>query len=355
MYTIYTLQEKIRIYNWYSSGFSLRQVRDYFSVEYPERPIPSLTTISKIAAKFKSTGCLQTSHQRSGVRGPYKINENKRLDVITSVVENSSTNSRSLANVHSISQSSVLRILRKEKFRSYKFQNHQELKEGDPALRAEFCEIFLDKINENPNILHKICFTDEATFTVHGEVNSQNCRYWAQENMHLYNATRTQSPQKVNTWAGIIAGHIIGPFFIEGNLNGDRYLELLRERIFPAITQLGIEEIWFQQDGAPPHNTRAVTELLNQRFPRRWIGKNGPFKWPPRSPDLTPLDFFYWGYMKSKVYTEQPIADLDSLKERVQQTSREIPQNFIENSLREFYDRLSHCLIQNGGIFEHLI
>jgi hypothetical protein len=34
----------------------------------------------------------------------------------------------------------------------------------------------------------------------------------------------------------------------------------------------------------------------------RWIGRGGPIAWPPRSPDLTPLDIFLWGYVKNTVY-----------------------------------------------------
>jgi len=46
------------------------------------------------------------------------------------------------------------------------------------------------------------------------------------------------------------------------------------------------------QDGAPPHFSCFVTEVLNERFPNAWIGRSGPIPWPPRSPDLSPLDFF---------------------------------------------------------------
>jgi hypothetical protein len=61
----------------------------------------------------------------------------------------------------------------------------------------------------------------------------------------------------------------------------------------------------FQQDDAPPHwniNVRRYNEL-----PHRWIGRVceddvGLFPWPPRSPDLTPCDFFLWGYIKDLVY-----------------------------------------------------
>ncbi|KAJ8938413.1 hypothetical protein NQ318_011996 [Aromia moschata] len=39
--------------------------------------------------------------------------------------------------------------------------------------------------------------------------------------------------------------------------------------------------VFFQQDGAPPHNTNLISELLNTNFGEKWIGNNGPhyFGW----------------------------------------------------------------------------
>jgi hypothetical protein len=34
-----------------------------------------------------------------------------------------------------------------------------------------------------------------------------------------------------------------------------------------------------------------VRNRLNHRVPGEWIGRGEPILWPPRSPDLTPLDF----------------------------------------------------------------
>jgi len=59
--------------------------------------------------------------------------------------------------------------------------------------------------------------------------------------------------------------------------------------------------MYFQHDGAPPHYTNRVRELLNKLFPNRWLGRGGPVAWPPRSPDLTPLDYCLWGHMKTLV------------------------------------------------------
>ena len=40
-------------------------------------------------------------------------------------------------------------------------------------------------------------------------------------------------------------------------------------------------------------------------FPNRWIGRGSTINWPPRSPDLTQLDFYLWGLMTSEVYIKK--------------------------------------------------
>ena len=57
------------------------------------------------------------------------------------------------------------------------------------------------------------------------------------------------------------------------------------------------EDFIYQHDGAPPHWKLTVWTYLNDNLPRRWIGRasvedNVMLKWPPRSPGLTPCDFF---------------------------------------------------------------
>ena len=64
----------------------------------------------------------------------------------------------------------------------------------------------------------------------------------------------------------------------------------------------------FQQGGAPPHFALHVRDNLDDCFPKRWVGRGEPTAWPPRSPDLKPMDFFYSGYIKDIVYST-PVAD----------------------------------------------
>jgi len=60
-------------------------------------------------------------------------------------------------------------------------------------------------------------------FVLHCEVNH---RHWAQQNPKVMQQTHTQYPEKLNVWAGILGEHIVSPFFIEGTLDGEKYLDL---------------------------------------------------------------------------------------------------------------------------------
>jgi len=81
-------------------------------------------------------------------------------------------------------------------------------------------------------------------------------------------------------------------------MDGFVYLDLLEQYVFPQIEtfeQETVSRVIFKQGGVPPHFNCFVTGVLNVRFPDVWIGRGGPIPWPPRSPDLSPIDFFLWG------------------------------------------------------------
>lgn len=110
----------------------------------------------------------------------------------------------------------------------------------------------------------------------------------------------------------------------------------------------------FQQDGAPPHFALAVRQYLDRRFPNRWIGRRRPVEWPPRSPDLTPLDFFLWGHLKTKIYATEP-PSLEDLRLRIINECRLITPEMLQNVRQRFEQNLYHCMEAGGAHFEHLL
>ncbi|GFX88484.1 uncharacterized protein TNCV_2279521 [Trichonephila clavipes] len=67
--------------------------------------------------------------------------------------------------------------------------------------------------------------------------------------------------------------------------------------------------MWFQHDGAPAHFSVDVWHASDTTYPERWIGRDGPVNWPARSPDLSCLDVFLWGHMKSLVCASPADSD----------------------------------------------
>ncbi|GBM13726.1 hypothetical protein AVEN_89993-1 [Araneus ventricosus] len=74
-----------------------------------------------------------------------------------------------------------------------------------------------------------------------------------------------------------------------------------------------LRNVWFQHDGAPAQETSLMKLYLMEEFDEQIIGYGGFQEWPPRSPDLTPIDFFQWGYFKQQVY-ETPSPTLQDLQ-----------------------------------------
>ena len=74
-------------------------------------------------------------------------------------------------------------------------------------------------------------------------------------------------------------------------------------------------------------------------------------EWPPRSPDLTPCDFWLWGYLKSKVYDPMP-ATLQDLRNSIMRECGQIPQHMVANSVQAMYDRARVCVQRRGAVVE---
>lgn len=356
------LSEKERIEILIMCGYgnmcrSQQEVCDLWNDMYPDRSICQ-STVSKIVKKFREVG-----HVRDAYKGRTAIGDDEQLDLLLTVQENPHISSRQIATENSLSKSTVLRYLKKNKFHPYKINLVHELNEEDFDRRMEFCEVMMERCNNDPQFVEHVAFSDEASFYLNGTVNRQNCRYWSDTNPHWMMEAQTQYPEKVNVWAGIVGNNILGPFFIEGTLTAEQYLEMLQNDIVPAIVALYPDNqnpqipnnlIWFQQDGAPPHYARIVRDYLDTIFLNRWIGRRGFIEWPPRSPDLAPLDFYFWGYLKSKVYFNRP-HNIQDLKDRIRNEVRLIRPETLTRVLEEFRNRLGYCQEVNGMHFEQLI
>ena len=262
------------------------------------------------------------------------------------------------ANAYGIPASTVRRYLKRFFYHPYKLHHVQKLNEADRPLRLDFCHWALQCTLIDEAFTDKIIFSDECLFDDKGNPNRQNCRFWSQTNPHQIVETRYQGGRKLMVWAGVVGDRILGPHFFDSTVSGHSFLQMLEGKIIPEIEAIpGNENFIFLLDGAPGHYARSVRQLLNERFPGKWIGRGaeeaGLKNWPPRSPDLTILDFFVWGYVKSKLPV--PIPPEADLRQLIFDAFATITPEMLRNARLEWEHRLHLCIAEEGGHFEHLI
>lgn len=326
-----------------------------YQAKYPDRRKPTRQTFQCLMERFDANGTVEYNKRK--VVNRIATNEEKENEVLLHLEENPQVSSRQLANLCDTSQSTVNRITRKFKYHPYHIELHQELLDRDFEQRENFCATINATIREDPNFLSKIMFSDEATFRSNGSVNRHNMHYYSTVNPLWVREVQNQNHWSLNVWCGIKNHRIIGPYFFREPLNGPRYLNFLQNELphlLEELPDIETEQMWIQQDGAPPHYHRQVREFLHHHYPQKWIGRDGFISWPPRSCDLTPLDFFLWGYIKDRVYMNPPTTPED-MENRIRDACRTITPAMLRNVQENIVKRLNKCIEVNGHLFEHLL
>jgi len=78
------------------------------------------------------------------------------------------------------------------------------------------------------------------------------CVHWSSENSNFH-IDKTVTFLGLLVWCGVSSRGIVGPLFFEGTVSVAVYLSVLQEPTAPTAGQLyGDEDMWYQQDGAPP-------------------------------------------------------------------------------------------------------
>ncbi|GFT39350.1 uncharacterized protein TNCV_2422581 [Trichonephila clavipes] len=155
---------------------------------------------------------------------------------------------------------------------------------------------------------------DEAHFWLNGYVNKQNCRIWSEANPQVYVETPLH-PEKLTVWCALWAGAVVPT----------------RRR-----------------------NICATIDLLKDALGDRIISRFGPVNRPPRSCDLTPLDYFLWGYVKSLVYADKP-QTLDPLEDNIRRVIADIRPQMLEKVIENWTSRLDYIRAIRGSPMPEII
>ena len=107
--------------------------------------------------------------------------------------------------------------------------------------------------------------------------------------------------------------------------------------LFTKIEEDHIGNIWSQQDGATCHTSETTLDVWHLVCENRIVSRRVDVVSPPRSWDLTVLDFYLWGAVKYKCYTDK-LQAIDALKNNMHEAIGEIQLHTINNVLKNWTD-----------------
>ena len=137
---------------------------------------------------------------------------------------------------------------------------------------------------------------------------------------------------------------------VKETLNTARYMKIFNE----FVDQLDNDKLWnayFQQHGATCHTSNESMTEIESFFDDRITSKA---LWPPRSPDLSPSDFFLWGALKGKAYANKPRI-IQELENNIQREIAAISEDILQANFTNMKRRVQLCLNSGGEHFQHLL
>ncbi|XP_060537062.1 uncharacterized protein LOC132708633 [Cylas formicarius] len=339
-------------YFWKITFALLEEAKRVYARRYPHRRVPDAKTFSSLCKNLREYGSFIKPKRD---RNRTATNDENIAAVIQQVDNNPKISLSEIKENTGVTISSSWRILHRNSFHPYKSKLVHKLEPGDYARRMYFLATLSDFYSQDANFLSKILWSDESQFQNNGIVNRHNCRFWFENHPRWITERGNQRIFSNNVWCSILNGFLIGPYFYEGTLNADRYLRFLQTTLPELLEEVPLDtrmNMWLQHDGAPAHNAQKVTRDLNREYPNRWFGINGPVRWPARSPDITPPDYFLWGYLKNVIY-EEPIEDMADLINKISAACAAITRRtLLQVTQAHLLKVFDSCVRADGHNFE---
>jgi len=144
----------------------------------------------------------------------------------------------------------------------------------------------------------------------------------------------------VMIWGGCWYGGKTSAVLIEGNLNGERYVnEILSPVVVPTLQE---NNLILQQDNARSHTSRVATSYLREK-------NVTSITWPARSPDLAPIEHL-WDIIQRHLTDNFPVpTSLHDLAQQLLHCWNSISQEDINNLIESFQNRMTECIERQGG------
>ena len=327
-----------------------RRFRNVFMIPWyrVSRPV----AFTRVWKRFREQGSLKPKTP-PGLTAT-KVNQ-ENIDRVKNLVDSKHGKALSLPMICSelgLSKPTVWRILRKKlHYYPYKTKRVQPLTQAHKEGRIKFANWVLEK---DMDFWDKVLFSDEKLWVEKVRPNTQNERYWADSDPEVETDCREQGGRKIMCWAGLIDGKVILHWFnLNENLNQDVYLDMLNRVVWPQIRSVSTRKgYYFQQDGATCHTTQRVRNWLEQKFDKRIISRFTDIPWPSKSPDFSPLDYWFWSVCLQELRRHPP-STLEELVDTINEFAESLEDEEIRKAVKDIKPRAAACKNVSGGAFEY--
>jgi len=308
-----------------------------------------IRTVQRLAAAKRAGNSMD---RKSGSGTTRRVTDEAFIEnLLERIITDPTVSLRQHARELNVSLDTIRRVVAELGFKSFVRRKHQLITNGAKDRRLTRARKLVAWLKKTPASTVKI-FTDKKIFTVDQFHNRRNDRWIAIDKDDVQGICTTKHPQQVMV-LGVLSsdGKRMPPIFFakDEKCNAEVYYKLLRYKVLPWLKRnFPAGNYVFQQDGAPAHTAGKVQKFLSNSFADFWPAD----LWPPSSPDLNPLDYFWWSVIEKEV-NSTPHRNVDSLKAKIVEVWDNYPANTIIKACKSFRHRLEAVVAANGSYIEH--
>lgn len=301
------------------------------------------STVQKICERYYKENRLSNI---PSTKGPRKVTPSDEF-IIREIKRNPKLTSTELCKMlfqfsgTSVHPFTVRRILRKHEYYSRVARRKPLIREENRKQRLQFARKYKDK---GIDFWKNVIFIDESKFSVFRSDRRQE-KVWRKRNeaYEVKNlcATVKHGGEHIMVWGAMSYNGVGNLAFIEGNMNKETYLDILKTNLKSSARKLGIENSFhFYQDNDPKHKAWVV---------RSWLLYNCPkvIETPPQSPDINPIEHL-WEHLDRKIRANHNVRRKTELRQAILEEWLRIPSEITQKLVSSMPDCMLAIIRSKG-------
>ncbi|CAB3374993.1 uncharacterized protein LOC135941959 [Cloeon dipterum] len=340
--------EKAKCVLWLESTQSVSTVQRRYQAQYGKTP-PSRACVYAWYKKFSETGCLCP---KSTASRPGSVSDETVEKVRSAFAASPDMSTRRASRELGVPPATITKIMRSNthrepRIRRYRYQIGRDL-DDDPLKRLLFIKEIPAPIDA---WLEKVVFSGEMSFFLSGEVSRKElCIFGSDKSQDVSDIEEPES-DKLTVFCAISRAKVFGPFFLTDDAPEFFYQRLFEESLLPQLSRDGLPEgAYLQVDLPLSRFSDGLRNLLDTRLSDHWIGpvSDSMPPWPQRSPEMSPLDFFLWGFVHDYVYDSGPVASVAELRHRIARAVSSVPESLLAQAWDKLNAQYEACKRNRG-------